>query len=72
MKRFLSIFVPWLITLMVLTFFFASFFLNGQHPYRLPVLLAFVFSVLTYAFLKQSEKTEELEARIRELEEKIK
>ena len=68
MKRFLSTLAVWALLMLIFTFFAAAFFWG--HPYRLALLLAVVCTVLTLAFLAQSERVDALEERLKALEEK--
>ncbi len=67
MKKFFIILFIWIIIMILFTFMFAWFFIDTQHFYRLPVLIAFIFSIITYSFYVQCEKIEKLNARIDEL-----
>ncbi len=67
MKNFFIILFIWIIIMLLFTFLFAWFFIDTQHLYRLPVLIAFIFSIITYAFYVQCEKIEKLNAKIDEL-----
>ena len=67
MKRFFSTLALWVVLMTVATFFLANFFWN--HPYRIALLLAVIFTFLTLAFLAQEERMDALEQRLKELEE---
>ena len=68
MKNFLSMVVLWIVAMLIFTFLFGWFFIDVQHFYRLPILIAVIFAAISVLFMKQSEKIEELEERITSLE----
>ena len=67
MKRFFSTLALWVVLMTVATFFLANFF--WDHPYRIALLLAVVFTFLTLAFLAQDDRITALEERLKALEE---
>ena len=69
MKRFLGTFLPVLVLLWGILLFGGSLILGNF--WALLVLGALALTVLILAFESQSRHTEELEARVRALEEKL-
>ena len=66
MQKFLEIQAIWLFLSFVLAFFFTG--LLSQRPYLVAVFAAIVFSVITYAFVVQSDQIDALKKRVEELE----
>ena len=69
MKRFLGTFLPVLVLLWGILLFGGSLILGNF--WALLVLGALALTVLILAFESQARRTEELEARVRALEEKL-
>lgn len=70
MKRFLQIYFICFICLAVF-FFFGGFLLfdMGRNVYRAAAVIALIIAILINVFISQEDKIEELEKRIKKLEE---
>lgn len=67
MKSFLQILFMWLILTFTGLFFFGAYLLTNL--YAMALLAALAAAVLTHVLMRQSDRIEALEARIRQLEQ---
>jgi len=67
MRSFLQILFMWLILTFTGLFFFGAYLLT--HVYAMALLAALAAAVLTHVLMRQSDRIEALEARIRQLEQ---
>ncbi|GEM_PF-3039400 len=68
MRKFLSVWVKWIIMMYILAWLVSAFLLNSQTVLKSLLLVSFIMSIVTYVYSGMSDRIDVLEKRIKALE----
>lgn len=68
MRKFLSVWVKWIIIMYILAWLVSAFLLNSQTVLKSLLLVSFIMSIVTYVYSGMSDRIDVLEKRIKALE----